>query len=150
MFLRDFFSAGDIGLDLDAPTKDEALARCTALLRTDPRTEATILKVLHRREQVGSTGFGRGIAIPHCRSLVVPRLRVAYGRFPHGIEFDALDGEPVYHVFLIIAPPNEISNQYLPVLGKLAQFAKDPEVPRLLNGLRKPEEFLSLLAARGN
>lgn len=149
MRLREFFSVNDIGLDLDASSKDEALEKCVRLLRVDPRTEHTILKVLHRREAVGSTGFGRGIAIPHCRSLVVPRLRVAYARFLHGIEFDALDGQPVYHVFLITAPPNEISNQYLPVLGRLAQFAKDPDVPRQLNGLRKPEEFLSLIDARG-
>ena len=149
MRLRDFFSVSDISLDLDAPTRDEALARTVGLLHVGERTEATILKVLHRRELMGSTGFGRGIAIPHCRSLVIPRIRLAYARFQHGIEWDALDGQAVYHVFLITAPPNEISNQYLPVLGRLAQFARDPEVPRLLNSLSRPPEFLSLLESIG-
>jgi hypothetical protein len=47
-----------------------------------------------------------------------------------------------------VAPPLEVSNQYLPVLGKIAQFCKDPEVPKLLEALREPAEFLDLLSAK--
>ena len=50
--------------------------------------------------------------------------------------------------FLIVAPPLEVSNQYLPVLGKIAQFAKEEDVPDLLAGLGAPEEFLKLLEER--
>ena len=67
------------------------------------------------------------MAIPHCRSLVVDRLRVVYGRKEKGLPFGAVDDKPVHHLFLIVAPPVEISNQYLPVLGKIAQFCKDPK-----------------------
>ncbi|RMH11751.1 MAG: PTS fructose transporter subunit IIC, partial [Gemmatimonadetes bacterium] len=66
-----------------------------------------------------------------------------------GVDFDAIDGRPVRHVFLIVAPPLEVSNQYLPVLGKIAQFAKDAAVPGLLDDLRTPEEFLRLLDEQG-
>ena len=149
MHLRDFFSIDTIGLDLSATSKAEALDACVRLLHVDDRTHASILKVLLRREQVGSTGFGRGVAIPHCRSLAVTRLRVAYGHFRSGVAFDALDGEPVYHVFMITAPPHEISNQYLTVLGKIAHFAREPDVLRELNLLRKPEEFMSLVDSYG-
>jgi mannitol/fructose-specific phosphotransferase system IIA component (Ntr-type) len=140
MHLRDFFTPEAVGLDLVASTKADAISAYV-----DPRTGATLLKVLMRREEVGSTGFGRGIAIPHCRSLVVARLRLAYGRFPAGIDFDAIDGQPVHHVFLITAPPHEVSNQYLPVLGRLAQFAKDPGVSQRLAELATPADFLALL-----
>ncbi|MGY8778064.1 MAG: hypothetical protein ACKVIN_08060, partial [Longimicrobiales bacterium] len=58
------------------------------------------------------------------------------------------DNAPVQNFFLIIAPPLEVSNQYLPVLGKIAQFAKDPEVPGLLAGLDSVEGFLSLLSEK--
>ena len=92
-----------------------------------------------------SKGIGKGIAIPHCRSLVVNRLRLAYGRKPGGVDFKAIDGDPVYNFFLIVAPPLEVSNQYLPVLGKIAQFAKDPDVPARLAEIQSPQEFLDLL-----
>ena len=51
----------------------------------------------------------------------------------------------MHHFFLIVAPPLEVSNQYLPVLGKIAQFAKDPEVPGRLMELESPDQFLALL-----
>ena len=72
---------------------------------------------------------------------MVSRLRLAFGRKPEGIEFQAIDGKPVYNFFLIVAPPLEISNQYLPVLGKIAQFAKEPDVPDRLAALRPPKSF---------
>ena len=79
---------------------------------------------------------------------MVNRLRLAYGRRPGGVEFKAIDDEPVFNFFLIVAPPLEVSNQYLPVLGKIAQFAKEEDVPDLLAGLGRPEEFLELLEER--
>jgi mannitol/fructose-specific phosphotransferase system IIA component (Ntr-type) len=101
--------------------------------------------MLKRRENLGSTGIGRGIAIPHCRSLVVAKLRVAFGRKLEGIDFRAIDDKPVHYLFLIVAPPLEVSNQYLPVLGKIAQFAKEPDVPERLATLTEPGEFIKLL-----
>jgi mannitol/fructose-specific phosphotransferase system IIA component (Ntr-type) len=115
----------------------------------DPRASETLLRVLQRRESLGSTGFGRGIAIPHCRSLVASRLWIAYGQSRNGVEFHAMDGKPVHHVFLIVAPPLEISNQYLPVLGRVAQFAKEPDIPARLSALSRPEDFFQLLEEKG-
>jgi mannitol/fructose-specific phosphotransferase system IIA component (Ntr-type) len=86
--------------------------------------------------------------IPHCRSLVVSRLRVAFGRKPEGVDFRAIDEKPVYNFFLIVAPPLEVSNQYLPVLGKIAQFAKEPDVPDRLQKLAEPGEFMALLESK--
>jgi mannitol/fructose-specific phosphotransferase system IIA component (Ntr-type) len=76
---------------------------------------------------------------------VVSKLRVAFGRKPDGIDFKAIDNKPLYNFFVIVAPPLEVSNQYLPVLGKIAQFAKEPDVPERLATLQAPEEFLRLL-----
>ena len=114
----------------------------------EEKSEGMLFKTLKRRENLGSTGIGKGIAIPHCRSLVVNRLRLAYGRKPGGVDFKAIDGNPVFNVFLIVAPPLEVSNQYLPVLGKIAQFAKDPDVPDELQNISSPEEFLKLLETK--
>lgn len=145
MRLTEFFSADAIKLSLESATKEEVLKELTALLGLDAKSNGMLFKMLKRRENLGSTGIGRGIAIPHCRSLVVQRLRVAFGRKPEGIDFKAIDEKPVYNLFLIVAPPLEVSNQYLPVLGKIAQFAKEPDVPDRLAKLQKSEEFLTLL-----
>jgi mannitol/fructose-specific phosphotransferase system IIA component (Ntr-type) len=145
MRLRDLFTADVVKLDLKSDAKDDLIKELVALLGLDEKSEAILFKTLKRRENLGSTGIGKGIAIPHCRSLVVNRLRLAYGRKQGGTDFNAIDGSPVYNFFLIVAPPLEVSNQYLPVLGKIAQFAKDPEVPERLLELQTPEEFLTLL-----
>jgi mannitol/fructose-specific phosphotransferase system IIA component (Ntr-type) len=149
MRLRDFFTPGAIDFDLQATDKDSALGELVRLLDVDPRAGDTLLRVLQRRESLGSTGMGRGIAIPHCRSLVANRLRLAYGYSRKGVEFQAIDGKPVHHLFLIVAPPLEISNQYLPVLGRIAQFAKEPDVPDRLAALTQPDDFFRLLEEKG-
>ena len=145
MELREFFSEDAIKLELEGETKDDILKELIALLRLDDKSEGMLYKMLKRRENLGSTGIGRGIAIPHCRSLVVSKLRVAFGRKPNGVDFKAIDEKPVNFFFLIVAPPLEISNQYLPVLGRIAQFAKDNDVPARLAALTSPEEFFRLL-----
>lgn len=149
MELREFFSEAAVKLDLQGTTKDEVLQELIALLGLDEKNEAMLFKMLKRRENLGSTGIGRGIAIPHCRSLVVNTLRVAFGRKRAGVDFKAIDEKPVYFFFLIVAPPLEVSNQYLPVLGKIAQFSKEPDVPERLLGIAQPSEFMKLLEEKG-
>ncbi len=145
MELREFFSADAVELELKSTSKDDVLKELIGLLRLDDKSEGMLFKMLKRRENLGSTGIGRGIAIPHCRSLVVSRLRVAFGRKKDGIDFKAIDDKPVQFFFLIVAPPLEISNQYLPVLGKIAQFSKEPEVPGRLLELTTAAAFMGLL-----
>ena len=150
MRLREFFTPDAVKLDLESDQKDALLRELVSLLKLDENAEATLVKTLRRRENLGSTGIGKGIAIPHCRSLVVQRLRLAYGRKVPGIDFNAIDGAPVHNFFLIVAPPLEVSNQYLPVLGKIAQFCKEPDVTERLLGLTSPQEFLELLDEKGS
>lgn len=149
MNLQEFFSEDAVTLGLKSAEKDEILKELIGLLKLDEKSEAMLYKMLKRRENLGSTGIGRGIAIPHCRSLVVNRLRVAFARKPDGVDFKAIDDKPVFDFFLIVAPPLEVSNQYLPVLGKIAQFAKEPDVPERLAQLESPDQFLALLEEKG-
>jgi mannitol/fructose-specific phosphotransferase system IIA component (Ntr-type) len=149
MNLKEFFSPDAINLALRGSTKDEILAEMVGLLRVDERSSGTLLRILQRRENLGSTGVGRGIAIPHGRSLMVSRLRLAFGHRSEGVEYQAIDGRPVFSFFLIVAPPLEISNQYLPVLGKIAQFASRPDVPERLSALQAPDDFFRLLEEKG-
>lgn len=149
MELREFFSEDVVKLDLEGSSKDEVLKELIAVLGLDEKSEGILYKMLKRRENLGSTGIGKGIAIPHCRSLVVNRLRVAFGRKPDGLDFKAIDEQPVHNLFLIVAPPLEVSNQYLPVLGKIAQFSKEPDVAARLREIGSPRDFLALLEEKG-
>jgi len=145
MRLREFFSEDAVSLELQSTTKDAVLKELVGLLKLDEKAHAMLFKMLKRRETLGSTGIGQHIAIPHCRSLVVTRLRCAFGRSAKGVDFRAIDDLSVNDFFLIVAPPLEVSNQYLPVLGKIAQFAKEQDVPARLATLKTPQEFLLLL-----
>jgi len=149
MELREFFSEDAIKLNLEGVTKDEILKELIGLLKLDDKSEGMLFKMLKRRENLGSTGIGRSIAIPHCRSLVVNKLRVAFGRKSEGLDFKAIDEKPVRFFFLIVAPPLEVSNQYLPVLGKIAQFSKESDVPDRLLGIQSSTEFMALLEEKG-
>jgi len=147
--LKDLYSRDAIALDLRATSKEAVLAELIGLLRLDDRATETLLRVLQRRESLGSTGVGRGIAIPHSRSLVTNRLRLAYGHHRAGVDYQAIDGRPVHDFFLIVAPPLEVSNQYLPVLGRIAQLGKDPDIGDRLAALASPEDFFRLLEEKG-
>jgi mannitol/fructose-specific phosphotransferase system IIA component (Ntr-type) len=149
MELREFFTEDAIKLDLQGSSKDEILKELIGLLGLDEKSQGILFKMLKRRENLGSTGIGKGIAIPHCRSLVVNRLRVAFGRKPEPVEYRAIDDQPVQYFFLIVAPPLEVSNQYLPVLGKIAGFVKEPDVAGRLAQVQSPKEFLALLEEKG-
>lgn len=144
MKLVEFFAPDEVELELDAEGKEAALRELVGLLSVNEKADE-LFSLLKKRENLGSTGIGKGIAIPHCRSLVVDRLRVVYGRKPAGLDFEAVDGKAVHHLFLIVAPPVEISNQYLPVLGKIAQFCKNPKNLARLDEIESEAEFFEVL-----
>ena len=149
MHLADFYSPDTISVDLQGRGKDEILAELVGLLRLDERSTDTLLRIRQRREAWGSICGGWGLSTPHCRSLVVSRVRLAYGHHKQGVEYQAIDNRPVFDFFLIVAPPLEVSNQYLPILGKIAQFAKDADIPERLARLQTADDFLRLLGEKG-
>ena len=109
----------------------------------DARLVADMLK---RREQLGSTGIGHGIAIPHGRTLSTPTLLVAFGKSRKGIDFDAVDNQPVYLIFMIVAPPQEESNVYLPFLGKLVEVLQIEQIREDLRKVVTFQEFIDTLS----
>ncbi|OGF99321.1 MAG: hypothetical protein A3F83_02290 [Candidatus Glassbacteria bacterium RIFCSPLOWO2_12_FULL_58_11] len=150
MELKELFNASNVNLDLEAQGKDEVLLELINLLHLDEKAKEMLFKMLKKRENLGSTGIGKGFAIPHCRSLVVDKLNVAFARQRQGIDFNSIDDKPAHYFFLIVAPPVEISNYYLPVLGKVAQFCKISDITSRLDKLTKVEDFLKLLADSGS
>jgi PTS system nitrogen regulatory IIA component len=83
-----------------------------------------VLEALVERERIGSTAQGRGIAFPHCRSSATARFIGAVGIEPAGISFEAVDGDPVKAVFLVVAPL-EAREKLFDVLGKVVAIGRD-------------------------
>jgi mannitol/fructose-specific phosphotransferase system IIA component (Ntr-type) len=126
--------------DLNARNKQEVLEEFTDLLYQTGKisNRDIVLDMLSRRERLGSTAIGKGLAIPHGRTLMARELIVAFGRCREGLDFDAPDDRPVHLFFLIIAPYREREQRYLPALGKIAEFFQKK---RLRNEVLKAEHF---------
>lgn len=143
-----YFDPHLFSADLRATTKEGVLRELTELVgRSEGLSNASLLfEMLLRREQLGSTGIGKGIAIPHGRSLAMSRLKVAFGRSAEGIAYDAIDKKPVHLFFLLVAPPQEERMEYLPLLGRIAELARDRG---MRERLKKVESFADLRTILG-
>ncbi|HNR14945.1 MAG TPA: PTS sugar transporter subunit IIA [Thermodesulfobacteriota bacterium] len=89
-----------------------------------------IVDLLEKREQLGTTAIGKGVAIPHCRSMATDTLTAVVGVSEEGIDFDAPDNQPVKLIFVILAPPQDVN--YLPFLGRLIEFIRDDTIRKRL------------------
>jgi mannitol/fructose-specific phosphotransferase system IIA component (Ntr-type) len=132
---------------LRARNKDEALVELADCLVASGRVRAreVILHTIRERERIWPTAIGKGVAIPHARSLVVPELILLFARSPDGIDFGAEDGEAVKLVFLIVAPYHDKENRYLPTLGKLVELVSQEANRKRLLEVAQFSEFLALL-----
>lgn len=144
MNLASLLSKDRINLSLDAAKKDEVVKDLVYAIKTGAEAEL-IISTLLKREELGSTGIGKGIAIPHCRSLAVEKLEIAVGRTKKPINFNAIDKKPVSLLFLIIAPPQDPGNQYLITLGKVVQIAKEMTKKNLIQKPETPEDFITMI-----
>jgi len=121
--ILDHLAPERILLDGRAAGKSEVLSDLARLLAMDGGPDsASILEGLLDREQVMSTGIGHGIAIPHAR-LHVPETRVALARYPRGVDFKALDHQPVFLAFGVIGPPSG-ADQHVKMLARIARLVK--------------------------
>jgi PTS system nitrogen regulatory IIA component len=145
--LSEFFEEDLFIPQLKSRDKDGALSELVdALVKAGRIKEGDLLlAMLRQREQLGSTGIGRGVAVPHGRTLAITRLAVVFGRSEAGIDFDSMDEKPVHLVFLTVAPPQERSNLYLPVLGKIVEMVKSAKNRRRLLSAQDFDEIAEIL-----
>ncbi|MDR1956962.1 MAG: PTS sugar transporter subunit IIA [Treponema sp.] len=123
MFLYELFPPELIKVGLEAEDKDEVFEELVdyfcQVYRSGAREE--MLEALRVREMKMSTGIRKGIAVPHGQTNAVERIYGVLGISKQGIEYDALDGEPVYLVFMIVTPHKD-SEKHLRLLKRLAQL----------------------------
>jgi PTS system nitrogen regulatory IIA component len=108
-------------------------------------SERTILDVLLERERLGSTGVGRGIAIPHGRLPSLDRVYGVFARLDRAVDFDAVDDQPVDLVYLLLAPENAGAD-HLKALAKVSRLLRNESVCAKLRGCETPDAILALVA----
>jgi PTS system nitrogen regulatory IIA component len=104
-----------------------------------------LLRVLLEREELGSTGIGDGIAIPHGKVKKIEDLMVAFGRSLGGVDFQSMDGKPTHIIFLLIAPENS-AGIHLKALARLSRLLKDSRFRKNIMEADSSEEIYDLIA----
>jgi nitrogen PTS system EIIA component len=123
-----------IFLDLEAADRQAVLRDLAGRVAAQKRVRdpAALYDKLWEREQLGSTGVGAGVAIPHCKLPGLAQGVVAIGVAPQGVDFAAVDGRPVQLFFLVVSP-SESPAEHLQVLAAISRWVKaDQHVPKLL------------------
>jgi len=134
--------------DLRARDKEEVLREFVDRLFQKKRIydREIVLDMLLRRESLGSTAIGKGLAIPHGRTLMSRSLILAFGKCAKGLDFDAPDGKPVRLFFVIIAPYREKQNRYLLTLGKIAELFQKKSLRDKILQVNDFQEFQDVLS----
>lgn len=136
MKIIEFLSEKAISADLQATDKEGVVRELIDLISKSAgiKNKDEIAKVLMSREELGSTGIGLGIGIPHGKSDAVKDLVAAFGISRKGIDFDALDGEPV-HIFFCLVAPEDSAGPHLKALARISRLLKDKYFRDFLKGL---------------
>ncbi len=115
--------------DLAAESKQEALTEVSLFLerRGAIQDHSKLLQSLLEREQLGSTGIGDHMAIPHAKVEGIEQIVTVFARSRKGIEFQSLDRKPVHFIFLLLAPPAS-TGLHLKALAKIARLFKNPSL----------------------
>ena len=146
MKITDFLDKRGIKLGLEATEKEDALKELVEVLATvkDIGDKKSIVRALIERENLGSTGIGQGIAIPHGKTDRVDSLVAILGVSYKGVNFEALDGEPVYIFFLLVAP-KETSGPHLKALAQISRILRDSYFCELMKRSKTVNEIYELI-----
>ncbi len=126
MQLSEIINENNIIPELKARDKNGVLEELAKVIANqEPSVDkSALVKVLVEREQLGTTGIGDGVAIPHGKLSSIARPVISFGRSREGLDFDSMDGQPAYIFFLLVAP-DSASGVHLQVLAKIAKLLKN-------------------------
>lgn len=147
MKITDFLDRKAIKIGIEAADKEGILKELVDVLADVKDLGAdrkAIVKALSERESLGSTGIGQGIAIPHGKTERVKELVAVLGISRKGINFDALDGEPVYIFFLLVAP-KDTAGPHLKALAQISRLLRDSYFCELMRRCQSPDDLYELI-----
>ncbi|GGG35877.1 PTS IIA-like nitrogen regulatory protein PtsN [Chelatococcus composti] len=145
MALTDLLSPEAVLPALKVNGKKQALQELSAhAARLTGLDERDIFETLLQRERLGSTGIGDGIAIPHGKPAKIDRLFGLFARLERPIDFEALDGQPVDLIFLLLAPESAGAD-HLKALARVARILREPDVLERIRATRDPAALFAIL-----
>ncbi len=146
MQLTDFLTTDRIACNVNAHSKKRALEELSELISHDQNSiSATdIFDCLLSRERLGGTGIGSGVAIPHGRLKDSKHTTAALIQLNHGIDFDAIDDQPVDLLFALVVPDNA-TEEHLKILALLAAMFKEDDTRAKLREAQEPEAVMQLI-----
>lgn len=145
--LNELLSPGRIKLDLESNDRESVLRELVEQipeLAQEPDARQTLLRALHEREELFSTGIGDGIALPHSRNALVGLVDaplIVFGRHAKGISYGAPDALPARLFFLVVAPT---VTQHLAILARLTRLLRDPKLRQSLLAAAQPAQVIDL------
>ena len=146
MIISDYIKEKFCTMDLQSQDKESAIKEVAQVLDGAGKIvdkEKFIADVLER-EELGSTGIGNNVAIPHARTDAVKGFIIGFGRSVSGIEFNSLDGEKVNLIFLMGADPSEL-NLYLRILAELSKLLMDSTFRQTLISAQSTADVISII-----
>jgi PTS system fructose-specific IIA component/PTS system nitrogen regulatory IIA component len=153
MKFADFVSVEAIRAELTAEDKPGVIRELAEALQEAGKIAAnevdSIVKAVMKREELGSTGIGRGVAVPHTKHPSVDRLVGTVGVSPLGVDFDSLDGEKVQLFFLLISPPDR-PGDHLRALENISRQLRDETFCRFLKKAKTADDIRQLLDEADN
>lgn len=146
MQLVDFLSPDRISCNVNAHSKKRALEELSQLIAHDQlaTTPTEIFDSLLSRERLGGTGIGYGVAIPHSRLKNTTHTTAALIHLQNGIDFDAIDNQPVDLLFALVIP-EQSTDEHLKILAMLATLFQDENFRNKVRSAKTPNEILSLV-----
>ena len=149
MILQKVFQPSTIRTGLESENKEELFEELVdvlsrSYLAKSPFPRQKILDALARRESKMSTGIAKGVALPHATVEGLDTLRGVLGIASKGIDYDSLDGHPVFLVFMLLSPPND-AESHLQALQRIASLIDDTNMASRLAASTSSAEALSLI-----
>ena len=138
-----------IKIPLEAKTKPDVIKELVDVLKKDGKIEdaESVFRAVMLRENMGSTGLEKGIAVPHAKTHKVNNLVLAIGVSPEGVDFDSLDGEPSKLFFLLIATPQQ-AGPHIEALSEIARLTRSSNFCKLLLNAKTPKEIVEIFSAQ--
>ncbi|MBI4430494.1 MAG: PTS sugar transporter subunit IIA [Candidatus Omnitrophica bacterium] len=148
MKIKDLIKPGSILVGFEAADKGEALSKLAEeFAKLNPSVDAGKLKdALAKREALGSTGIGGGVAVPHASYDGIERTTGMFAVSKKEIDFQALDGKGVHFIFLFVYSGREVGER-VKVLARVARLLQHKLVHKLILSARKPEQVMEIFVA---
>lgn len=147
MKLADFIHRGTIIDRLQATDKEASMRELVESVREAHKGAnlkvKEVVDALMKREKLGSTGIGNGVAVPHAKLEKIDTILGAFGRAPEGIDFNAVDGEPVHLIFLVISPFDK-ADAHIQALQKIFQAVKKINFCKFLRQAKGVKDIVEL------